>query len=619
MIESITDGTALPREREDYRILFENNPLPMWVFDTDSLQFLMVNASAVKLYGYSKEEFLQMTIKDIRPQEDISTLLQVTASSREPLNYAGEWVHLKKDGTQLYVEVVSHALQEDDGVKRLVVVHDITARKLAEKQLAEAERHAQTILANIVEIIFSFNDKMEMTYVSPQCYSILGYTPQQFYEDKLLWFNLVHPEDRYLFEEALPKIRTSQEQFQMEYRIKTASNDEKWFITRCTGQLNKNGYMTRMDGSAIDITHRKVMEEKLRFADFSIERASEAFLWSRPDGSLVRVNRAACVMLGFREEELLGLRMYEIAPSFGQQDWAKQWASLEELHSLTVETEVKDAAGELHPVEMQLNYFNFEQKSYSFTSIRQIVERKQAEAEKAALTEEMARQNEHLRQFAYIVSHNLRAPVANIVGLTNLYNRKSSADPINSVLISKLERTSQRLDTTIRDLNEILSIRSKTEQVLEKIDLQQVFADIKESLSGQFIQYTGRIHADFLEGKEVMGVKGYVHSIFLNLITNAIKYQDEARDLEIHINTVFSNGYLCLQVQDNGLGIDLVKQGGKIFGLYRRFHPHIDGKGLGLYMIKTQAETMGGWVDVESEVGKGSIFKVYFQIPPYND
>ncbi|MFC0609033.1 PAS domain-containing sensor histidine kinase [Rufibacter quisquiliarum] len=603
-----------------YKLLFENNPLPMWVFDTDSLRFLMVNNSAVSLYGYSKEEFLKMTIKDIRPQEQLTALIKEVSSQRNDLNHAGEWVHLKRDGSLLFVEVCSHVLPPDKGIaRRLVVANDITARKQAELQLRESETKAQTILNNIVEIVFSFNGNMEMIYVSPQCNSILGYSPEDFYQDKYLWFNLVHPADRHLFEAALPNIKKSSEQFQLEYRIRTINGEEKWAITHCSAILDEKGVMVRLNGSLSDITARKKAEEGLKFSDFSIERASEAFIWVKPDSGILRVNRACCKLLGYAAEELEQLTMFDIAPMFEANEWQGHWQLLENQKSLTLETFLISSNGELHPVEMHWNHFVYNRQSYSFTSIREIGERKKAEQEKATLTEETARQNKHLQQFAYIVSHNLRAPVANIVGLTSLYNRVNPLDPINSVLISKLEKTSLRLDATIKDLNEILTIRSQADQKMEVVDLKESLKDVLESLALQISGCDALVTSDFYEGREVLGVKGYVNSIFLNLISNAIKYRDPNRRLEIHIKTVFSDSYLCLLLKDNGLGIDLTKQRHKVFGLYRRFHPYIEGKGLGLHMVKTQVETLGGWVDLDSAVGEGSTFKIFLQAPPKDE
>ncbi|WP_192821340.1 PAS domain S-box protein [Rufibacter sp. LB8] len=615
-VDSAFSAASNTERVESYRILFENNPLAMWVFDTDTLEFLMVNNAAVELYGYTQEEFLCMSIKDIRSPEQVDQLLSMMEMPRNNLNQVGTWVHLKKDKSELYVNVASHVLPPENGrQRRMVVVNDISARILAERQLKEAETLAQSILSNIAETVFSLNGNMEMIYVSPQCHTTFGYTPEQLCTDKTLWFRIIHPEDRILFEQALPRIRTSTDQFQIECRMFTLSGEMRWAITRCTAQLDQNGRMVRMDGSINDITQRKLAEQRLRFADFSLERASESFLWTGPDAQILRVNKAICQLLGYSEREMLDLTLFHLAPVLQGKSWQDIWQRLQQQESITLETELQHKNGQLRPVEIHLNFFIYERESFSFISCREISERKQSEKERSQLIEETVRQNEHLQQFAYIVSHNLRAPVANIVGLTSLFNRRNPGDPINAALISKLEKTTLRLDTTIKDLNDILTIRSQTDQHLELVNLQQAYREVYDSLSPQLVTANARVFTDFGEGSTVLGRKGYVDSIFLNLISNAIKYRAPERGLEIHIKTLFSNGFLCLQVQDNGLGIDLEKQGQKVFGLYKRFHPHIEGKGVGLHMTKTQAEALGGKVEIESSVDVGTTFKIFFQAP----
>ncbi|GAA4301236.1 PAS domain S-box protein [Nibribacter koreensis] len=599
-----------------YRILFDNNPLPMWVFDTETYRFLMVNHAAIDLYGYSEQEFLQMTIKDIRPAEQLPALESVLAQGRSAFNKAGDWVHKTKDGRLLHVEIASHTLPVHEGQgRRLVVIYDISARRQAEQQLQAAESLAQAILRNIEEIVFSMNENLEVTYVSPQCEENLGYRPEQFYQNKGLWLSLIHPEDRHLVEESLPLIKASQKQFQLELRAMTAHKGIRWQLIQCVATLNQAGEFVRLDGSIIDISKRKKAEHSLQFSDFSVERAAEAFLWTKPDGSIMRANAAACALLGYSKEELLKLSILDVDAQFKEDVW--KWS--QEDQSLAHETVFKNKAGRHFPVEIHLNHFRFDGEDYCFASIKDISTRKQAEAERTSLIEETVRQNEHLQQFAYIVSHNLRAPVANIVGLTSLYNREDLQDPINPVLINKLERTTKRLDSTIKDLNEILTIRSQTEKVLEPVNVEQILLDVRESIASQLNAGNATFSADFTQGNRVYGVKGYVHSIILNLILNAIKYSSPDRGLEIKIKTVLSDGYLCFMLQDNGLGIDLTRQQHKIFGLYRRFHPHIEGKGLGLHMAKTQVESIGGWIDVESAVNQGSTFKVYFQAYPRNE
>jgi signal transduction histidine kinase len=123
---------------------------------------------------------------------------------------------------------------------------------------------------------------------------------------------------------------------------------------------------------------------------------------------------------------------------------------------------------------------------------------------------------------------------------------------------------------------------------------------------------------DFSAAPEVVSVRSYALSIGYNLLANAIKYRSPDRDLHIAVRSYRAGSFICLLVQDNGRGIDLVKNRHKLFGMYQRFHQQIEGKGLGLHLVKTQIEAVGGSIAVESEPGKGTAFKVLFPEKPIN-
>ncbi|WP_262696992.1 PAS domain-containing sensor histidine kinase [Rufibacter immobilis] len=604
------------RQEKFFRLLFMNSPLPMWVFCTTSLRFSLVNDAAVKLYGYTREEFLQMTVQEVAPPSKLFTLFGAHKELKGKTGAAGEKVHVKKDGTLLFVLESSKPLPpEKEVTERMVIIQEMSALRKLALPACEAEKPVLDILHKVEEVVFSFNGHMEMTYISPQCFALTGYVSEHFYQGPLLWFNLVHPQDRHLFEEAIQKNKKGRKRFQFEHRIRTASGEEKWVLTKCFATLDQKEELIRLDGSIHDITERKQEEERLKFVELSFENSAEPFLWIRQDGQISRSNKAASTFLGYQEEEFQLLKFYDISPSLDMQVWQSHWQAFEQLKSLSIETMIQAKNGQLHPVEIHWSYFPYKEETYSFTIIREIAERKKSESEKAHLTEKTLKQVEHLQQFANIVSHNLSRPVANLVGLTNLYNRQNLADPNNLVIIDKLERTTHYLDSAIHDLNEILTIRSQTDQLLEVVDLQQGFLEAREWLALQLVSSKASLTADFSKGATVLGVKSYISSIFFNLISNSVKYRSPHRPLEIYISTLQTHQHLCLLVRDNGLGIDLEKQGKKIFGLYRRFHPNIDGKGLGLHMSKTQVESMGGYIDVESTVDVGTVFKVYFQVP----
>lgn len=237
---------------------------------------------------------------------------------------------------------------------------------------------------------------------------------------------------------------------------------------------------------------------------------------------------------------------------------------------------------------------------------------KQKEIELKELTQELMHSNNELQQFAYITSHNLRAPVANLISLLGLFDREHLSER-NTVFLEKMEISVERLHATLNDLNEILSSRiNKADR-----DDQLVFADelnkVKELISEEIRLKEVVIQADFSKAPEIFFSRKVMHSILLNLLTNAIKYRRPGVPPLIKLYTEEDGGYIILYVKDNGLGIDMEKHGNKIFGLYQRFHDNKDGKGLGLYIIKNQVEALEGKIAVESIVNKGTMFHVFLK------
>ena len=235
------------------------------------------------------------------------------------------------------------------------------------------------------------------------------------------------------------------------------------------------------------------------------------------------------------------------------------------------------------------------------------------ESEVKKRTHELVEYNQQLEQFAFVSSHNLRAPVARILGLGQLLElpNKNAAD--ETVIHKALIYTTRELDRVVRDLNTILEIKKNNTTVFTEINLEEELKLICISLEKEIAETKTEIITDFSRVPSIKTVRPYLDSILINLTSNAIKYRKSNREPVITLKSELRGEFICLTVTDNGLGIDLSLYREKLFTLYSRFHDHVEGKGLGLYLVKTQVNALGGKIEVESEVNKGTTFQVYLK------
>jgi signal transduction histidine kinase len=227
-----------------------------------------------------------------------------------------------------------------------------------------------------------------------------------------------------------------------------------------------------------------------------------------------------------------------------------------------------------------------------------------------ATNAELIRHNNELQQFSYTVSHNLRGPVASLLGLINLTNANTLSED-HRELVEHQKKAIASLDATIRDLGNIIDIRNAVSKVKQQVRFQEELDHIITLLQREVEKNNVSIDANFDNIKEIYSVRPMVSSILYNLISNAIKYRSPERKLKVSIKTERVDSFVKISVSDNGLGLDINRFKEKLFGLYKRFHTHVDGKGLGLFLVKLQSESLGGRVEIDSELGVGSTFNIY--------
>lgn len=238
---------------------------------------------------------------------------------------------------------------------------------------------------------------------------------------------------------------------------------------------------------------------------------------------------------------------------------------------------------------------------------------KSKEIELEELTKALTKTNNELEKFAYITSHNLRAPVVNLLSLTEMQREENLPEDLRIEIEEKIHESVKRLDSTLNDLIEIVASKATEDIKSETLDLQNELNHVLKSIEKQIKDSGAQIDTNFSECSTITYPKRYLNSILLNLLTNAIKYHSPDRQLVINLKTRTEHDYIVLYFSDNGVGIDMERFGRKMFGLYQRFHTKIEGKGLGLYIIKSQIEAMDGKIEVDSTPGVGTTFRIYFR------
>lgn len=246
-------------------------------------------------------------------------------------------------------------------------------------------------------------------------------------------------------------------------------------------------------------------------------------------------------------------------------------------------------------------------------AIHDITERKQFEAERELLIEELKQNNSDLRQFSYITSHKLRAPLSNLMMITQMLRPDTIENADSRLLVEKFKESTAKLNDTLHDLLNILVIKNDTGLKKEEVRLDESWQQVRQACTQQLTECGATLSVDFSGAEHVWAEPGYLHSIFFNLLTNAIKFRSPDRPLHIALQSSLNGACVELQFTDNGLGIDLARYQDRIFGLYQRFHHHDNSKGLGLYVTQSQIKAMGGTISVQSEVNKGTTFHIQFK------
>ena len=452
---------------------------------------------------------------------------------------------------------------------------------------------------------------------------VFGYNREDVGKTSKWWFDRIHPEDSIKMSIKLYSfIEQKTEKWQDQYRFKCADGTYKYVFDRGFLVKDENGNVIRMIGTIQDVTKQKEEEQRLKLLETVITQTKDAVIITESEKSnrtvpkIVFVNPAFTSMTGYKSSEVIGKTPTVF---MGRKSVENQLSNLSKAlkgkEEFKFETLNHTKNGEEYWVNFSMIPITNKEGEHShWISIqRDITEEKKREKEKEQLIRELTQNNKDLKQFSYITSHNLRAPLSNLTGLLNLIEEIPVDNPELKEILNGFSKSTHMLNETINDLVKVIIIKDNPSIQKEEVLIKDVFENVFNQLSFLISLHKPILKIE-LEKVTILNInRAYLESILLNLFTNAIKYRSPKRTLRVFVSSKEVGENIILIFKDNGIGIDLERNGDKIFGLYQRFHNHPDSKGLGLYLVKSQVESMGGTINVESEVDKGTTFTITFK------
>jgi PAS domain S-box-containing protein len=453
--------------------------------------------------------------------------------------------------------------------------------------------------------------------------SIFGYNQDQVGESSKWWFDNIHPEDSIKMSIKLYSfIEQKTENWQDEYRFKCADNSYKYVLDKGFLLKDEKGKAIRMIGAIQDITKQKKEELRLKLLETVIIQTKDSIIITEANFNktrlpkIVYVNPAFSVMTGYSANEITGKSPDLLRGIHTDRDNIKKIiTSIQNREESVIEIiAYRKIEDEFWLRFSMIPIYNSENELSHWVSIqRDVTEEKKQETEKEHLIRELTKNNKDLKQFSYITSHNLRAPLSNLTGLLNLIEDIPIENSELKEILHGFKNSTNLLNETINDLTKVMIIKDNPSTTKEVVVLKEVFEKIQSQLIFSSHTHQPILKVNFENAPLLEANKSYIESILLNLLTNSIKYRSENKILEISISTHQVKNQVILIFTDNGIGIDLERNRDKVFGLYQRFHNYPDSKGLGLYLVKSQVEAMEGSISIESEVNKGSTFTIIFK------
>ncbi|HKG07963.1 MAG TPA: PAS domain-containing protein [Pedobacter sp.] len=529
---------------------------------------------------------------------------------------------LRPDGTERIVRDVGQTLTDGDGVplKMVGITFDITDARNSEIALSQANFELRTLFDTMGEVFYSVemrnNQNSRLLQMSPACKIVYGYEIAEFFQDSDLWFKVILDQDKHLVTEGLPRLITG-ETTCSEYRILHKDGTIRWLESKITPTLNDQGELVRIDGINSNITKRKEAEfgklqTDLRFRAL-IENSMDAITVADEQLNFTFVSDSMSVMTGFSREETLGASILDY---IHQDDHKKVQDLVRPLFAQPgtpqrFEMRMKRKDGQWIWTDGYVsNLLNEAAVGGYIANFRDVTERKTHDAALEESNAQLKKTNEELDRFVYSVSHDLRAPLASVMGLIEYTESETDDQDILENLVM-MKESIKKLDIFILDILDYAR-NARMEVKRQRIDFAELLEEIRSNL--KFMNTTDtpvEIRISIPDNAGFYSDRRRIHVILNNLVSNAIRYFDpQVSEPFVQVSVEFDRQGAWLNIKDNGIGIDKAHHE-RIFDMFYRVSRKSNGSGLGLYLVRETVGRLGGTVNFESEPKLGTQFSIF--------
>lgn len=614
-------------QTEFFKLLMEHLPDSIFFKDQES-RFIAINNACAKKFGISNpEEAVGKTdfdfFDEIHAQQALDDEIQVMESGEPIIRKIEKEVRTREANEVFWASTSKLPMYDEDGnvIGTFGITQDITNQYKAEKELERKEATFSKLSKQVPGFFYLYRFVPEgesfFPYASHGIKEIFELNPEDVKESADPVFNRIHPEDAEKVQQAITKSVETLETWNIDFRLVLPEKGLRWVRGKAKPEKQADGSIIGY-GYIMDVTEEK---KKYRLSTLLrkqlqqvIDSAPNLIFVKDLDGKYLMANKSAADFFGESPKTIIGKTGHDLGiPEEKVRAYAeteKQVIEENESHFTPEDKTALDDGSEVWHQTIKVPFLNTESGKPAVLSIvTDITKRKKNELELSKSLDFIGEQNQRLSNFAHIVSHNLRNHAGNISMLLSLYNSEESAEE-KEELLEHLNTASNRLNDSIADLNEIIDKQYNNKGLLKELDLHETLSKTKEILTTEILANNVQFEEDIPSDLSFKYNPAYLESIMLNLISNAIKYRHPDRKPVIKIKARKENDNVFLEISDNGLGIDLKKNRDKLFGMYKTFHGNENAKGIGLFITKNQIESLGGSIDVESEPGEGTTFKI---------